>query len=92
MLTTFLHNKISIHYRNGIKSAFQGGTFMCNSFFVFTNTSPLEYSKTGGLCMCEKVNFNVIEKNKNSNIEDMVKSIEIIVNKLIVNAFMNSAD
>ncbi len=42
--------------------------------------------------MCEKVNFNVIEKNKNNNIEDIVKSIETIVNKLIVNEFVNSVD
>lgn len=42
--------------------------------------------------MCEKVNFNVTEKNKSSNIEDIVKSIETIVNKLIVNEFMNSVD
>ena len=42
--------------------------------------------------MCEKVNFNVIEKNKNSNIEDIVKSIEIIINKLIVNEFVNSIE
>ena len=39
--------------------------------------------------MWEKVNFNVIEKNKNSNTEDIVKSIETIVNKLIVNEFVN---
>lgn len=38
--------------------------------------------------MSEKVNFNVIEKNKNSNIEDTAKSIETIVNKLIVNEFV----
>lgn len=42
--------------------------------------------------MYEKVNFNVIEKNKNSNIEDIVKSMEIIVNKLIVNEFVNSIE
>lgn len=39
--------------------------------------------------MGKKVNFNVIEKNKNSNTEDIVKSIETIVNKLIVNEFVN---
>ena len=61
-------------------------------FFVCTNTSPLEYIKIGGFYMCEKVNFNVIEKNKNDNIEDIVKSIEIIVNKLIVNEFVNTVD
>lgn len=42
--------------------------------------------------MCEKVNFNVIEKTKNENIEDIVKIIETIVNKLIVNEFINSVD
>lgn len=42
--------------------------------------------------MCERVNFNVIEKNKNSNIEDIAKSIETIVNKLIVNEFLNSIE
>lgn len=42
--------------------------------------------------MCEKVNFNVIEKNKNDNIEDIGKSIEIIVNRLIVNEFTNCID
>ena len=42
--------------------------------------------------MCEKVNFNVIEKNKNNNIEDIVKSIEKIVKKLIINEFVNSVD
>ena len=31
-------------------------------------------------------------ENKNSNIEDIVKSIEIIVNKLIVNEFVNTVD
>ena len=33
-----------------------------------------------------------LEKNKNDNIEDIVKSIEIIVNKLIVNEFVNTVD
>lgn len=42
--------------------------------------------------MCKKVSFNVIEKNKNDNIEDIVKVIETIVNKLIVNEFVNSVD
>lgn len=40
--------------------------------------------------MHEKVNFNVIEKTKNENIEDIIKSINNIVNKLIVNEFMRS--
>ena len=34
--------------------------------------------------MCEKVNFNVIEKNKYENIDDITKFINNIVNKLIV--------
>lgn len=42
--------------------------------------------------MCEKVNFNVIEKNKNDNIEDIEKFINNIVNKLIVNEFVNSIE
>lgn len=42
--------------------------------------------------MCEKVNFNVIEKNKNENIEDIEKFINNIVNKLIVNEFVNSIE
>ncbi len=40
--------------------------------------------------MCEKVNFNVIEKNKNENIEEIARIIETIVNKLIVNEFMRN--
>ena len=42
--------------------------------------------------MCEKVNFNVIEKNKYDNIEDIKKYIQIIVNKLIIKEFANSID
>lgn len=42
--------------------------------------------------MCEKVNFNVIEKNKNENVEDIEKFINNIVNKLIVNEFTNFID
>ena len=42
--------------------------------------------------MCKKVNFNVIEKTKNENIEDIVKVINKIVNKLIVNEFTNYID
>lgn len=40
--------------------------------------------------MCEKVIFNVIEKNKYDNIEDIAKYINSIVNKLIVKEFENS--
>ena len=40
--------------------------------------------------MCEKVNFNVIEKNKYDNIDDITKYINIIVNKLIVNEYMKT--
>lgn len=42
--------------------------------------------------MCEKVKFNVIEKNKNDNIEDIKRVINDIVNKLIVNEFTNCID
>ena len=42
--------------------------------------------------MCEKVNFNVIEKNKYENIHDNTKYINNIVNKLIINEFAKSVD
>ena len=42
--------------------------------------------------MCEKVKFNVIEKNKYDNIDDITKFINNIVNKLIVNEFAKSVD
>lgn len=42
--------------------------------------------------MCKKINFNVIEKNKNDNIEDIEKFINDIVNKLIINEFTNYID
>lgn len=42
--------------------------------------------------MCEKVNFNVIEKTKNDNVEDIAKVINNIVNKLIANEFANCID
>ncbi len=42
--------------------------------------------------MHKKINFNVIEKTKNENIEDIVKIIERIVNKLIINEFTNCID
>ncbi len=42
--------------------------------------------------MCEKVNFNVIEKTKNENVEDIVNAINRIVTKLIVNEFTNCID
>lgn len=42
--------------------------------------------------MCEKVNFNVIEKNKYDNIDDITKFINNIVNKLIVNEFAKSVN
>ena len=42
--------------------------------------------------MCEKVNFNLIEKNKYDNIDDITKFINNIVNKLIVNEFAKSVD
>ena len=42
--------------------------------------------------MCEKVIFNVIEKNKYENIDDITKYINSIVNKLIVNEFAISIE
>ena len=42
--------------------------------------------------MCEKVNFNVIEKNKNNNIDDIAKYINIIINKIIIKEFTNRVD
>lgn len=42
--------------------------------------------------MCEKVIFNVIEKNKYENTDDITKYINSIVNKLIVNEFAKSVD
>lgn len=39
--------------------------------------------------MCKKVNFNVIEKTKHENVEDIVKAIHRIVNTLIVKEFTN---
>ena len=42
--------------------------------------------------MCEKVNFNVIEKNKYDNVDDITKYIQAIVNKLIVKELVNSID
>lgn len=42
--------------------------------------------------MCEKVSFNVIEKNKYENIDDITKYINNIVNKLIVNEFAKNFD
>lgn len=42
--------------------------------------------------MCEKFNFNVIEKNKYENIDDITKYINSIVNRLIIKEFANSVD
>ena len=42
--------------------------------------------------MCKKVNFNVIEKNKYNNVDDITKYIQAIVDKLIVKEFANSID
>lgn len=42
--------------------------------------------------MRDKTNFNVIEKNKYENIDDITKYINSIVNKLIVNEFAKSVD
>lgn len=42
--------------------------------------------------MCGKVNFNVIEKNKYENIDDITKYINSIVNRLIIKEFAKSVD
>lgn len=42
--------------------------------------------------MCKKVNFNVIEKNKYNNIDDIRKYINSIVNRLIIEEFAKSID
>lgn len=42
--------------------------------------------------MCQKVIFNVIEKNKYENIDDITKYINNIVNKLIVNQCAKSIE
>ncbi len=42
--------------------------------------------------MSEKIKLNVIEINKNENINDISKDITSIVNKLIVNEFTNRVD
>lgn len=42
--------------------------------------------------MCEKVNFNVIEKNKYENIDDITKYINSIVNILIIKEFADSVE
>ncbi len=42
--------------------------------------------------MREKVNFNVIEKNKSDNIDDITKYINIVVSRLIIKEFANSIE
>lgn len=42
--------------------------------------------------MREKINFNVIEITKNENIKEIQKSINHIINKLMVNEFTNRND
>lgn len=42
--------------------------------------------------MPEKITFNVIEKNKYENINDITKCINNIINTLIVNEFTKSVD
>ena len=42
--------------------------------------------------MCKKVNFNVIEKNKYNNIDDIRKYINSILNRLIIEEFAKSID
>lgn len=40
--------------------------------------------------MSDKVNFNVIEKNKTTNTKDIEKAIKTIIDKLIKKQFMNT--
>lgn len=40
--------------------------------------------------MRKKVNFNVLEKNKDANIADIKKSIKTIVDRLLINEFMKN--
>lgn len=42
--------------------------------------------------MCEKVRFNVIEKNKYNNIKDTAKYIQVIVDKLVIKEFANNIE
>ena len=42
--------------------------------------------------MCKDVNFNVTEKYKYDDINDISEYINIIVNKLIVNEFIKAVD
>ena len=37
--------------------------------------------------MCKNVNFNIIEKYKNKDIQEISKYVNAIVNKLIINEF-----
>ena len=41
--------------------------------------------------MKEKINFNVIEKNKTQNTKDVEKTIKTIINKLIERQFISIA-
>lgn len=41
--------------------------------------------------MKEKINFNVIEKNKTPNTKDVEKTIKTIINKLIERQFISIA-
>ena len=41
--------------------------------------------------MCEKVKFNVIEKNKTEDIEDISKQVIILINKLIIREFIKES-
>lgn len=42
--------------------------------------------------MRKEINFNVIEITKNENIKEIQKSINHIINKLMVNEFTNRID
>lgn len=41
--------------------------------------------------MCEKVKFNVIEKNKTEDIEDISKQVIMLINKLIIREFIKES-
>ena len=54
------------------------------------NSGSISIPAKGGSCMRDKVNFNVVEKNKSDNIDDITKYIQAIINKLIIKEFVNS--
>lgn len=59
------------------------------SLYVVNCTGSSKYTNLGGILMKDKINFNVIEKNKTDNTKDIQKAINIIMNKLITRQFVN---